>query len=163
MNIRKTTLIALLGTLGLAAAPALADDDRHESGSRHYGPKPRHSEPDHCYSQGHWRGREPDREDRFSVGIRLGSPGYRSGRWETREQRVCVREGYWTERYVPAVVKVVHPPCGKPYKVLVRPARCERVWVEPAYETRCVRVWVPCDTPPHHDRLAWSVNFRWSD
>lgn len=104
--------------------------------------------------------RDGDRYDGGRVAVRIGwdRPAYVAGgyyttrtqevlveaaHYETRTTQVCVEEGYWDTRYVPAVEEVYRDRHGDIRRVVVAPARIERVWVPAVYETRTVRVWVP--------------------
>jgi hypothetical protein len=63
--------------------------------------------------------------------------------YETRIERVLVRQGYWQERVIPGRREYVRDSRGNLHEVQVTPDRVERVWIEPVYETRTVRVLVP--------------------
>lgn len=88
-----------------------------------------------------------------SVGVNVRDDDFRHGRrfhshprYEIVKERVW-REGYWKSVEVPAVYRTIDRRNGPDLRVLVRPARCERVFV-PGYwdlverrvivgETRC--------------------------
>jgi hypothetical protein len=63
-------------------------------------------------------------------------PAYR-----TVTEKVWV-EGYWETVQIPAQYEYRCDPFGRRYRVLVRPARCERVW-HPGYYKTVTRL-VPC-------------------
>lgn len=164
MNTRKLAwglLPVAAVAMGCLASPALADDDdrgrgRDRKEQRHddRGRNDRHD--DHRRDN---RGRGHDNDDfKGSVRLEIGDRHERSGSWTTVEERVLVRAGYHEERVIPAVREVRYGPCGERYVVIVRPERCERVWIPPVYELRCVRKWVPCDPPQRH-RAAFAIRF----
>ncbi len=109
----------------------------------------------------------PDGHGGFSVQFGLGRPGVvqrwvpghyvtriervlvEEGHYETRTEQVLVAAGRWEDRCVPAVVETHRDYRGRVYTIVVAPARTERVWVPPVYETRVTRVWCP---PRYEDR-----------
>lgn len=143
--------LAIGGTLW-SAAPAMADRDRG------------HDRRDRREHRDERRDRGHDHDDKVSVKIGIGGGSHGHGhvhggrRWVeghyvTREERVMVSPGHYEERHIPAVYETRYDHCGEPYRVLVHPARCERVWCPPRYETRVTRVWVPgCweEAPVYH-------------
>jgi Ni/Co efflux regulator RcnB len=144
--------LAVSGTL-LTASPAMADRDKDESGQRR-----EYRDRDYGHGRGRDHGRKHDRDDdRVSVKIGIGHSsgghghsGYHApsrrwveGHYVRREERVLVEPGHYEERRIPAVYETRYDHCGRPYRVMVCPERCERAWCPPRYETRCVKVWVP--------------------
>jgi len=125
MNGKRTTL--LFGTVlaGLAILALTAGDA--QAGPRHRLPHPRPG-----IVIGGFFAPRPAVE-------RTWVPGH----YETRTERVLVEPAHYETRRVREVTETRYDYYGKPYTVLVRPARVERVWVPARYETRCVRVWVP--------------------
>lgn len=86
-----------------------------------------------------------DRHDRrFPVARHIHSACctvHQPGHWEVRERRVW-REGYFRTVDIPAEYVTRYDDCGRPYRVCVRPARCERVFVQGCWETVQDRYWV---------------------
>jgi len=77
----------------------------------------------------------------------IGTPGpavsrYVPGHYEVRTEKVLVEPGHWEERFIPEERVVTVDRRGWKH-IIIKPARCERVWVEPRYTCRTVRVWVP--------------------
>ena len=62
--------------------------------------------------------------------------------YEWRFEQVCVEPAHYETRYIPAVEETLYDRDGRPRRVVVEPAREERVYVQARYETRQVRVWV---------------------
>ena len=73
----------------------------------------------------------------------------RRGHYDLVEHKVWV-PGYWTEVHRPAEYAWRRDHCGNVVKVLVRPARCERVWVPGRYEVRTEKVWHQGSHRRHH-------------
>jgi hypothetical protein len=125
MNGKRTTGLCGVALAGMAVLLAAAGEAqaRPHPGRRHHGPA--------IILDGFFR--PAPRVERRWV------PGH----YETRTERVLVREGHFEKRWIEPVTETRRDYHGRPYTVLVRPGRCEKVWVPPQYETRCVRVWVP--------------------
>jgi hypothetical protein len=70
--------------------------------------------------------------------------GRQHGYWETRCERVLVSSGYWREECVPPTYGWVRSPCGGRHWGVVDPGGHRSVWVPEVWETRTVRVWLPC-------------------
>jgi len=159
----KTTIacVAMAATMVLPATLAQAKD-RDERGNRD-----RFERRDRRRDErgGQWLDRRDQRVHRGdshsgAISIRIGAPVVRresvSGHYETRTaqvlvepahyetqfQRVLVEEGHWATQHIPAVHEVRQGRRGRT-TVIVTPARTERVWIEPRYETRTVQIWVP--------------------
>ena len=65
------------------------------------------------------------------------------GHYEIRTEQVLVEAGHWETRYIPAVLRTVYDSEGRRYTMVITPARTERYWCPPRYETRSIKVWVP--------------------
>lgn len=65
-----------------------------------------------------------------------------SGYYETVERRVWV-PGYYERVYRPAEFRYRRDACGRPVRILVRPARHDRVLVPGHYEVRYEKTWHP--------------------
>ena len=65
------------------------------------------------------------------------------GHYEIRTVQVLVEAGHWETRYIPAVLRTVYDSEGRRLTVVITPARTERYWCPPRYETRSIKVWVP--------------------
>lgn len=96
----------------------------------------------------------------FDWGTRFDSRPYSywvPGRYETHIERVLVEQGHyeWEVQNVevepahfetcriPAVQETRYDADGKPYQVILEPARTEKIWVPARYEQRRDRVWIP--------------------
>lgn len=73
--------------------------------------------------------------ERFSFSFGASTP---SPVCVTVAETVVVRSGYWSETYAPATYSVSYVN-GVRYETLVLPARTERFWVQPVYETRYIQ------------------------
>lgn len=118
MRILATTLMTLAATLATTAAPASACDD------------------------------PPPVVVRRTVTVVRTAPAPRRvwvpERWETRVERVVVREGYWREVVEPAQWSVRFDlRCRRMVRVCIRPETVRREWVAPRYGERTVQVLIP--------------------
>lgn len=102
-----------------------------------------------------------DHDHKVRIQIRFGQKHchtaacrrYVPGHWEAYQVRVLVCEGRYEIKYHEAVYGIKYDHCGKAYRVLVRPAYRERIWVPAKYEIRTAKRWVPGQwVTTHHCR-----------
>lgn len=153
---RRTGVNGMMAA-ALAAAPlllastALADGDRRHGPDRgcEVGRRPVIVVPrDH---DRHDRDRyHHDRDDSLRVRVSWGTPSVvtRTGRWVpghyvTRTETVLVRPERCERVWVEPLYDTRYDDCGRPYRVLVRDGYWREVTVPARYETRHVEVWVP--------------------
>ena len=65
------------------------------------------------------------------------------GHYELRREEVLVEAGHYELRRIPASRRVIRDRRGRIIRIIIEPARVEKVWVPDRFETRTVRVWVP--------------------
>jgi len=66
-------------------------------------------------------------------------------------EKVLVQRGHYVTQHIPPVYATRYDACGRPIKVIVRPATVQRVWVPDRYEYRPVRVVQACPPPQRVD------------
>lgn len=98
------------------------------------------------------------------VGVRAPAVVVESGGYyETREETVLVEPAHTEQVWVPSVYKYETDEDGNTVKILVKKGYYKEVYVPARYETRIVRVWVPC-APVVVERPAYGgFFFSWSD
>ncbi len=80
------------------------------------------------------------------------------GHYEWQTQRVQVEPGRYEVRQIPAVEQTRSDKEGKPYTIIVEPARTETVWIPPRYEERKVQVWIP-DRYEQEEVRVWTPGY----
>lgn len=75
------------------------------------------------------------------------------GHYETTSEKALVAAGHYRTDWVPPKYKTLYDKRGREYRVKVRDGFHRKVWVEPVYETRVVKTWVP----GHHVRVVRHV------
>jgi hypothetical protein len=128
------------------------DKDRgHPGHAGHHG----YAGPSHSYRPSHGHSSSSHSYDHGSYGhSSYRKPCGHIGACPTRPVQVCVRAGYYENRYVPAVTQVCYDSYGRPYTKVICAAHWTKAWVPPAYETRHVSA---CDS--HSHRTGWSFSF----
>lgn len=171
-------VIAILAALPATAALAKdRDDDRGGREAAH-----RNDDRDRDRDRGGDRGRDWGREG-WHGGVVIGiDPRPRvverwvPGHYETRIEHVLVDDGHYMtqtaqvlaapgryeDRYIPAVTRTWRDRYGRQHVEIVSPARVERVWMAPLYETRATQVWCP---PRYEDRSTsvWVPGYTVAD
>lgn len=128
------------------------DRDQHRDrghgnwGQSHSSHRPSYSHGGHGHSHHHHHGHHGHYSHRKSCG--------HIGACPTRVVTVCVRAGYYENRYVPAVTQTCYDAHGCAYTKVICPARWEKVWVPPVHETRHVSV---CES--RHTGFSFSFGF----